>query len=75
MTINLEIDMLLFVYVYNALKQEALKEPNDNDPFKKAMLKEAYEYVANELSEQYTEEHGEYLERRTLIKKALLNKS
>ena len=71
MTINLEVDMLHFVFIYEVLKNN-LDNP---DPFKKAMLQKAYDYVANELAEQYTDEHGEYLEYRNLIEKSMMNKN
>tara|TARA_R110000744_G_scaffold119525_1_gene222935 strand:+ start:298 stop:513 length:216 start_codon:yes stop_codon:yes gene_type:complete len=71
MKIKLDIDMLHFVFIYESLKNNL----ENDDPFKRAMLKEAYDYVANELAEQYTDEHGQYLEIRSLVKKALLNKS
>ena len=67
MTINLEVDMLHFVFIY-----ELLKNNLENDPFKSAILREAYDYVSNELTEQYTVSHGEYLEKINIIKKSKL---
>ena len=71
MTIKLDIDILFFVYLYECLKNN-LDNP---DPFKNAMLQKTYDYVADQLAQQYTDEHGEYLEYRNLIEKSMMNKN
>jgi hypothetical protein len=72
MTINLEVDMLHFVFLYELLKKNL---DTNSDPFKNAMLQKTYDYVADQLAQQYTDEHGEYLEYRNLIEKSMMNKN
>tara|TARA_Y100001963_G_C6789617_1_gene454741 strand:+ start:552 stop:770 length:219 start_codon:yes stop_codon:yes gene_type:complete len=72
MTINLDIDILFFVYLYELLKKNL---DTNSDPFKNAMLQKTYDYVADQLAQQYTDEHGEYLEYRNLIEKSMMNKN
>ena len=72
MTIKLDIDILFFVYLYELLKKNL---DTNSDPFKNAMLQKTYDYVADQLAQQYTDEHGEYLEYRNLIEKSMMNKN
>tara|TARA_R110002020_G_scaffold127646_2_gene286293 strand:- start:503 stop:727 length:225 start_codon:yes stop_codon:yes gene_type:complete len=72
-TIKLDIDILFFVYLYELLKKNL---DTNSDPFKNAMLQKTYDYVANELAEQYSDQLGEYLEYRNLVEKAMfMNKN
>jgi len=70
MKINIELDMLHFIIVYQFLS-EAQKGVSKKQNLNYDIYKEAFESIEAQFSDQYTEKHGEYFERRHLIRKAL----
>ena len=72
MTIQIELDMLHFMIVYQLL-METQKEikMRSRSHISFDILKEAFQTIDEQFSEQYTDKHGEYFERRHLIRKTL----
>ncbi len=70
MKINIELDMLHFMVVYQFLVEATNKIEEDKN-FSFTIYKEAFQKIEEQFSDQYTEEHGRYFERRHLIRKAL----
>jgi hypothetical protein len=75
MKVKIELDMLHFMMVYNFLKQAMDGVENRPEHLQYKLFKEAFREIDDQFSEQYTDELGEYFERRHLIRKALYNKS